>query len=496
MTRVASFILFIRSILFILSEPFLSVADPLCCSPQFMYHHPLNPRRPKPMRRIAATLCALALCSAAWAQLTPPQTEALRAIAKGESPDWPAPDLKQTRALRAKAEAYLANLQQHHLPNGLAVDILWEDDARTAVAAYEGVDASTRRLGYYLAALVLKYAAAPDDETRAGIIKTFNAFDLLTTISGREGYLVRCVGPAKDELYRAVYATYPRGADPRRRGLGTRAYEAAPPRDNLVWLGDTSPEIYDGAALGLAATLKYATDPELQMRARSAVRRIAKRLDQDQWNIKDDQGHKTLTSIAWRLAWMRLAMTTAPAEYQHLDREYESLYAKMMEGKAGYRPPSRAAADYDSSLLDLDRLFVLCALETDLERRNGYRDLLESYYRQAADHLNAHLAAVYLLLGPNTGDPRARATLDGMLLDFPDPPNRLRLVNAPNPEAHGMQDARFAKEALLTHERPPADYLWAQAPSLAVGGADQNLEFPGLDYLLPYWMSQLAPKKS
>jgi hypothetical protein len=32
MTRVASFILFIRSILFILSEPFLSVADPLCKS--------------------------------------------------------------------------------------------------------------------------------------------------------------------------------------------------------------------------------------------------------------------------------------------------------------------------------------------------------------------------------------------------------------------------------------------------------------------------------
>ncbi|MDX9971676.1 MAG: hypothetical protein RBU21_01665 [FCB group bacterium] len=444
------------------------------------------------MRRICAIAVLIALGSAASGQLSPAREEALRAVARGEAVAWPAAGAKEARLLHEKAEGYLANLQEHHLPNGLAVGILWEDDTRAKVLAYGGVDDGAGRQGRYLAVLAFKYAVRHDEETLEEILKVLAAFDLLITISGREGYLVRYAGPASDEHYRDIYKTYPRGEDPREKGLGKAAHKGAGPRDHMVWLGATSPGIYDGAALGLAAALKYVDAPEAQRRTRQILRRMGKRLAEDGWNIEDNRGRRTHTSIAWRLVWMRLLMSADPALYEHLARDYRALFDKLMERKDTLRPVDKYAEDYANNIIDFDRYFVLFALETDPDRKRTYGELLRENYERAGDHLNPHLAAVYLLAKGNPDKANARATLEGMLLDFPAPPYRLRAVDRRENELIEMAGPGTSEFALLARERIPSEALWSQPPCRAVGGEEKNLEFTGLDYLLPYWMARLA----
>lgn len=444
------------------------------------------------MRRFWGIIVAISWACGAWAQLTPAREESLRAMARGETVEWSAPATAEARALRQKAEAHLANLRQHHLPNGLAVGIEWQDEARTAVLAYDGVDEGAGRQGRYLAALALKYAVQPDEETVAELLKVLGTFDLLTTVSGREGYLVRYAAPASDEFYRAIYRTYPRGEDPRAKDLGKEAHKGAGLREHFVWLGDSSPAVYDGAALGLAAALKYVGHPEVQVRTRRVLRRIGKCLIEDEWNLRDARGRRTLTAISWRLTWMRLLMSADPAAYEHLSRDYGALHAKLLERRDSLLPSDKYSEDYASNVHDFDRYFVLCTLESDPERRGAYRELVRQNYRRAADHLNAYLAAVYLL---TTGDVErwaARATLEGMLLDFPKPPYLLHTVDNRENDDVEMLTAGTSKHALLTHERIPAESLWGHPPCQAVGGEDKNLEFTGLDFILPYWMGRRA----
>ena len=168
---------------------------------------------------VLPALTILCLGGGAWAALTPAQEEALRAVAKGQPAQWTDPDARQVKAPNQKAEAYLANFKQHHLPNGLEADILWADNARTAAKVYEGLGDSACWQGHYLAALALKYAATKDAETRDDILDTLDTFRLLATVSGRDGYLARYAGPESDEAYRAYYRVYGRGEDPAQRSL-------------------------------------------------------------------------------------------------------------------------------------------------------------------------------------------------------------------------------------------------------------------------------------
>lgn len=433
----------------------------------------------------------LPIVLACLAGLQPPQEEALRAIARGEKFEWVAADAEQSRELRAKAEAYLDNFKQYHLPHGLNADVWWADDAKSSVRMYDGLGDSACWTGHYLAALALRYAVAKDETTRADILKALDGFDLLTTISGREGYVTRYAGPKDDAAYEAYYRPYGRGEDPVRKGLGKWAYEGAGGRTNLIWLGNSSRDTYDGTAIGLAAALKYVDDAEVQARARDLARRIGKRLLADGWYIDDGQGHRTRPTITWQLAWMRLLLSADPEQFGHLRKEYEDLFDKLMERKDQLKMRGKQQDEYFPANLDFARFFVFCTLENDPDRLKAYKERVRAAWGQVSDHLNAHFAAMYLLLTGDEND-AAKATVQGMLLDFPDPPNRLHAVDSRENEGVEMVDGRMAQHALLARERPGTDFMWQRAPCIAVGGEETNMEFPGIDFFLPYWTARLA----
>jgi hypothetical protein len=85
---------------------------------------------------------------------------------------------------------------------------------------------------------------------RSRILAVLKRFDVLIRVTGTDGYIVRYAGPADCPPFREYYRAYGRGEDPKRPGLGTCAYRGKGPYADLVWLGNSSRDAYDGVLFG------------------------------------------------------------------------------------------------------------------------------------------------------------------------------------------------------------------------------------------------------
>ena len=426
----------------------------------------------------------------AWAQgLTGEQNIALRAIARGESPEWPGLDSDQRALVRQKSGSYLDRYQSAHQPHGYTAEVLWIDRGRSGVERYEGLGDGVTWTGHYLAALSLRQSVEPSNETLAEILDVLDRLDALTTMTGRRGYVPRYAGPADDPAYAAYYSRYGLGPSLFRRGLGTLAYRGIAPYGDLVWLGNSSRDTYDGIHFGLAAAWAYVDDGEVRAKVESLVIRIGRRLEADRFFICDGRGHLAWPSLRWQCAWLRLMLSAAPQEFSRLRPRYAFASGLLRRSGLALRPAW--SADYYPNNLNMIRMFTLCVLEDDPDISTEYGAMVREAYRdEAATHLNAHFAAIYLLV-TGDDDPIATATIEGCLLDFPDEkwadPVDSRML--PGVE---MRDDRFARHAFLPSERPHNDFLWQRAPALAMRTLDEPREYPGIDMFLPYWMARAA----
>jgi len=256
------------------------------------------------------------------ARLTSDQEHAIRCLARSEPFTWPELDAGQLSALRGKADAYFDLYRKYHLRYGQNADVWYTDYDRSKVYRLEGLGDSAAWTGHYLAALAVRYFVEPSDELKKSIFSTLDAFDLLTKISGRAGYIARYAGPASDEGYREYYKVYGRGEDPERPGLGKRAFQGVEPYTDWVWLGYSSRDTYDGTVFGLAATLAYVKDPEIRSRVTQLVERIADRLIADEWDILDGKGNRTRSTATFKMPWLRLMLSASPERYNAYVREY------------------------------------------------------------------------------------------------------------------------------------------------------------------------------
>jgi len=418
------------------------------------------------------------------------QETVLRAIARGESQPWPPMTPEQVKALYEKAEEQLRDHQAYHIPHGLSVDVFWTDYSRTQPFRYETVGDSACWTGHYLAALALRYRVTRDPRTLKDIQAVIEKMDVLTKVSGRLGYIARYAGPAEDAAYREYYKVYGRGEDPGRPGLGKWAYRGAEPYQELVWLGNSSRDTYDGFNFGMAAAWAYVPDETLRGRIRSIVETVALRLVEDDFHVIDGQGHVTTPTGWWRLAWMRTIATAAPDRFPNLVSEYYEGVRKAIE--AGNRVCPITYKEYFANNLTFIRMYALCTLETDPDVKAGLQGVLRTMYEGVKDHLNAHFAAIYLAA---TGDANesAAATLQGQLIDLPGPPRWTRLVDYRNSSDITLrEDTDYVQYALLAHEQAPSDFIWQRSPVLSHGSADASYEFPGIDLFLPYWMGRAA----
>jgi hypothetical protein len=407
--------------------------------------------------------------------LSSEQESALLALARGKPMRWIELSPKQSGELSAKVEECLRNFQKYHQPHGLCVDIWWKDRTRSVLSRYEGLGDSACWTGHYLAALALRYHVTAEAKTRADILAVL---DVLTRITGIEGYVARYAGPADSAPYREYYRQFGRGEDPDRPGLGRWAYRGASPYEDLIWLGNSSRDTYDGVLLGLVSVWVYMPQPEIRQRIGQIAERIIDRLMADHWRIADPaHGHSTGATPLFKTAWLRFALSVNRDKYAAFERQYRSMLDWLVLAPLTVR--SKWDHEYFPNNLLFIRLFVLSILEQDESRREFLRRLLVSTFDKVQDHLNAHFAAICLAAG-DPGHSAARATLQGMLCDFR---GRREIT---------VHDADFAKLALPAQQRVPSDFMWQRPPCLLHGSFDLPVEYPGLDLLLPYWMGRLA----
>lgn len=413
--------------------------------------------------------------------LTAAQRAALDDIARGGSgAGWVDLSGPQMRALAAKAELHLANYLDHHLPDGLNADIRWTGFDRTQVHAYNGLGDSATWTGHYMAAQALRYAVTQDTRIIRDIDDALDRIDLLTRVSGTSGFLARHAIPRSALLtpgspYAAYYRQY--GGSTSDPLLGESAHRGAGDLDDYVYLGGTARDTYDAVNFGLATVYKFVNDADVRTR----VTRLVERIVDYRVNL-----FTVLFDNFSTTAMLRTAATVNPGAY-------ESTYA-FAAGLLGTGSNVDANfGNYFSNNLDFIRTFVLTQLETDAGRKAKWQTKLTNLWRDAADHLNPHFAAIYMAGTGDLGDTRAVAVLQGVLADFQGPPRfNVRRTNSTRTDIDlvTVDGTRYAKYALPINDRPGSDFMWQRHPFKLDGGTDAPQEQPGIDVFLPYWMGR------
>jgi len=419
----------------------------------------------------------------ASAQLIPVQEQALRQVRQGRVPVWPGLSEAQRQDLAALAIDYERDYQTRHRPHGYTANLRWTDRERTQLIRYDGLGDGAIWTGHYLAAQAFHYAVEPSPALLDELHETLAAIDLLTLVSGRAGYVARYLGPASDPYYQPYYGQF--GGFSLHPGLGAEAYPGAPPHDHLVWLGSSSRDTFDGIHFGLAAVWNNVPDPAIRAQVRAIVQRVGERLVSDRFLLLDGQGNFELPNPAFYCAWLRLMLTVCPDTFR-ADQRYYDFAAWIYLIIDRFLGPNIRGIDegqYYANNLGMIRLYTLCTLEPDREQRAAFHAILRRNYRDHfASHLNAHFAAIYMVA---TGDrPRdAVATLEGGVGDFPEE----KFLHEPESDS---PDQSYAGVALLVHQRPMSDFIWQRPPARLPQDEPSTEEYPGIDFLLPYWMGR------
>ncbi len=441
--------------------------------------------------RMPLVCLALVFCATSNAEtgLSAPQRDALRAIARRAPFDWPEITPAQADAIYQKAAAYQDLLERHHMPQGMAVDVWWNDYERSSIRRLSGLADSALWTGHYLAALACQYRATGESAVRGRIFDVLDAFDDLSRVSGRVGYMPRYAGLADDPAYHATYVQF-YGADPKRPGFGRRAHRGEGKYADWVWLGGSSPDTYSGVVFGLAAAWAYVDDAEVRERVRLLAECIADRLLADGFRIMDGKGSAWRCGRTLRMAVRRLCLSVNPVKYA----SFEASYVRDCRWlpNSWFLLHGRWDFQYYANNLSYARVFSMYALEDAPERKALLRRTFDRMQRKTEPHLNAHFAALYLAATGCTNSLAARACVQGLLLDYPEPPKFRHWVDHRGDPDHLYLHGRFARFALLPSERVPSDFLWQRSPCILYGNSDIPFEYPGIDVFLPYWMGRMA----
>jgi hypothetical protein len=439
-------------------------------------------------RAFRLALLFLLTTGVAFSELGPEQERALLDARDGNFVVWPGLVPTQRAELRSLADVYLARYQSSHAPHGYTANLRWADRERTLLRQYDGLGDGAIWTGHYLAALAFQYRVEPSEVLLDAMLQTLESLDLLTEVSGKSGFVARYVGQADDPLYQPYYVQY--GGDAfLRPGFGARAFPGAVPYADLVWLGASSRDTYDGIHFGCAAVWRYVDDAAVRARVRLLVERIGKRLIADRFLLLDERGHVELPNPSFWNAWLRLMLTVSPDTFRDYRIHYEFsawlFFAIDRILGPGFRPIDEAR--YYPNNLNMARLFTLCTMEEDSARRAAYQAVLRrSYQDQLSTHLNAHFAAIYLLC-TGDGDRAAIATLEGGLADFPQD----KFLHVPEPVDLPPGEA-YAPGALLVRQRSMRDFIWQRPPAKLPDVELRSTEYPGIDFLLPYWMARVS----
>jgi hypothetical protein len=425
--------------------------------------------------------------------LTDRQEKVLQGLARGRYVGrWQELTDDQLNALQRRADAYLDRLAGRHLREGLVVGIRRDGTPAGTPVTYEALELSATQTGYLLGVEALRFAVTRDSRPVVGISNLLSGVERLLTSGPRPGFLPVFVGAATDPAYRAVYSGYG-GEDPKRPGFGRLAREGMASNSvPVVWLGGADRESYAALNLGLGLVHKLVRDAGIRERVTRSVGMMLERLKEDGWRIDDGCGRTNFVTPLLKAALLCTGANTDPRIYL---TPYRTTVAEVLELPS---PALTRYGAYPRNVSTFANLFLMARLDPDSSRVDLFRQRLTQLWDEAEPDLNPVLAALFMdAFERRPNNSGAVTILQGILAQFPDPP---RVPVGPrgseDPVVKLTANGRdWARQAQLLNRRPVSPFQWFETPYRLADDAVSpapSVEYPGVDYLLAYWLAKDA----
>ena len=223
--------------------------------------------------------------------------------------------------LQAKADGYQDHLELWHTPGlGALLSIQFTDAQRTEMFCGRYQGDSTIWTGMYLASQAIRYKVTQDPDARAEVLRTAAYLHNIMKITETPGYIARFAGPYADEFNCDI------GDDNSWKVFGQGEW------DGYYWIDHTSRDQYNGWWFGLAWAYDAVDDPDMRATIRDDFTAVIQMLEDNFWNITDQNGEYTGNHAAWvgpttRLAWIVITahVTQDPYYLDLLDVQYEKM---------------------------------------------------------------------------------------------------------------------------------------------------------------------------
>jgi len=362
---------------------------------------------------------------------------------------------------------------------------------------------STIWTGTYLAAESFRYAVTGDEDALENAVRTVEALDAHLKITQVPGFIARCAAP--DEApYNTGYLDHDRYV------AGTGDWEG------YFWLNNTSRDQYSGWFFGMSIAYDLLDDEDARDLIREDVAAVIENLLSHNWWIIDEDGMPTDAApqalSTFRLAWLAAAVHIL--DTPELRTAYEELYEKDKKTfkLSNFSWMNKYYQYYGFNLSHLN-FHTLWRTETNPERRAFYLDAYHDMIWGLVAHThNVFFDDIYLANCVRAGECRdydeTLTDVQAQLFDFQDPPVRditkeipewdldpLSVLLSDLIDQWGIRDLIDIEYQTLDPRpvlyRCPRSFMWQKSPyNLDCAGGDGTEVYPGVDYLLSYWMGR------
>ena len=409
------------------------------------------------------------------------------------------------------AAAVSDEIQRNHIPhNNVFPAIFDQPDVGGKVIGYRHFGDSALWTGGYLVSEAYRYDLTGDPRALSGARVATEGLGLLSRVVGApyEGLLSRAALPVSSPYHGSLAVKhapiYFTGV------VNGVTYGAA---------GQTSRDSYCGTFAGLGQA--YHRVPQLRGEVTDVVDRLVGYLDDHGWmvyqaaqqpNNPTGQGMSVsfVTAPQAVLAIATVAKRVNPARWSALHASYADL-ADILWFSVWASSQEVHHIEYFGFNLGHIELMSLLEFETDPARYRSYLQVLRVLHETVGEHQNAWFDAVRALGFPGERaalGPRVRAELElwtqrprrGFTVQNSLDPSiatttyTLPVANVTGtlvaPSSAPAQPTTVAVYPVPIPKRPSRAFLWSGRPFKLDGAVDPYEQHPGIDLLLPYWLTR------
>ncbi len=349
--------------------------------------------------------------------------------------------------------------------------------------------------GCYVAAQAFRYAVTGDPAAELQVHKSIEGLHLLQDVTGRPGLLARGIKRWNEQN--------PEVGPEWHRGSGQFS--------DYQWLGDVSADQVDGVIFGYAVAFDLIDDPVLRQSISIHVKAIADHLIDHGMTIQDVDGQQTkhgdlTTGLFSEPLNALIALAVVKAAYHTTkDEKYQQQYLNLVHRQGYHKRAVRArdpwwevftGVNHSDNDLAFLAYYTLLRYDGDPALLDYYFKSLNRAWRVVENERNPLFTFInFALVPPQKKDRQTFARAVETLRLFPVNRRNHRVVNSSNPNGCiAFRKDRFGRkqacEPVPMDHRPADVFEWKENPYRLDGGGDGNLEFSGVDYLLPYWMGR------